>query len=76
LVVVPDPRRRAAGRGAWVHPDPACVEQAIKRRAFVRALRIPVGHRIDPSAVAGYVAEYERTDRTSQRSSINATESQ
>ena len=66
VVAVPDPRRRAAGRGAWVHPDPACVEQAIKRRAFVRALRIPVGHRVELRAVADYVAELESTDRTSR----------
>jgi uncharacterized protein len=66
VLVVPDPRRRAAGRGAWVHPDPACVEQAIKRRAFVRALRIPVGHRVELGSVARYVAELESTDRTSR----------
>ena len=39
--VVPDPRRAHAGRGAWLHPDPACVELAQRRRAFGRALRLP-----------------------------------
>jgi uncharacterized protein len=38
-VVVPDPRRRSQGRGAYVHPDPACVRLATERRAFGRALR-------------------------------------
>jgi predicted RNA-binding protein YlxR (DUF448 family) len=28
------------GRGAWLHPDQQCLHVAIRRRAFVRALRI------------------------------------
>ena len=28
------------GRGAWLHPVTQCVQQAIRRRAFTRALRI------------------------------------
>jgi predicted RNA-binding protein YlxR (DUF448 family) len=32
---------RLPGRGASVHPDPACVELADRRRAFPRALRVP-----------------------------------
>lgn len=28
------------GRGAWLHPAPACLQAATRRRAFVRALRI------------------------------------
>jgi predicted RNA-binding protein YlxR (DUF448 family) len=40
--VVVDPRRRAPGRGAYVHPDPACVALAVKKRAFGRTLRAPV----------------------------------
>ncbi|WP_084734355.1 YlxR family protein [Rhodococcus sp. RD6.2] len=38
--VVPDPRRRLPGRGAWLHPDRKCLSQAEKRRAFGRALRV------------------------------------
>jgi predicted RNA-binding protein YlxR (DUF448 family) len=37
--VLADPRARAAGRGAWMHPDPSCVALAERRRAFGRALR-------------------------------------
>jgi predicted RNA-binding protein YlxR (DUF448 family) len=37
--VVADAAAAAPGRGAWVHPTPACVESALKRRAFGRALR-------------------------------------
>jgi hypothetical protein len=38
--VRPDPRRRLPGRGAYVHPRPACLALAEKRRAFPRALRL------------------------------------
>jgi predicted RNA-binding protein YlxR (DUF448 family) len=38
--LVVDPERRLPGRGASVHPDPACVDLADKRRAFPRALRV------------------------------------
>ena len=38
---VPDLLGRLPGRGAYVHPDPACVELAERRRAFPRALRAP-----------------------------------
>jgi len=39
-IVVPDPMRRLPGRGAWLHPDPACLRAAERRRAFPRALRV------------------------------------
>ncbi|MDQ5973806.1 MAG: uncharacterized protein QG661_1015 [Actinomycetota bacterium] len=39
--VVPDPGRRLPGRGAHLHPDPGCLERALRRRAFDRALRVP-----------------------------------
>lgn len=52
--VVPDPHRRMPGRGAWLHPDPACVELAVRRRAFGRALR--ASGALDPSPVADHVA--------------------
>ncbi|HEX3788217.1 MAG TPA: YlxR family protein [Pseudonocardiaceae bacterium] len=39
--VVPDPRRRLPGRGAWLHPSPDCLRAAERRRAFPRALRVP-----------------------------------
>jgi predicted RNA-binding protein YlxR (DUF448 family) len=39
-VLVPDPRARLAGRGAWVHPDLECLDLAVRRRALARALRL------------------------------------
>ncbi|WP_270771657.1 MULTISPECIES: YlxR family protein [Actinomycetaceae] len=33
-----DPTSAQPGRGAWIHPDPTCIETARKRRAFQRAL--------------------------------------
>jgi hypothetical protein len=38
--VTVDSARKLPGRGAWLHPDPQCLRAAIRRRAFVRALRI------------------------------------
>jgi predicted RNA-binding protein YlxR (DUF448 family) len=59
-LVVPDPRHRARGRGAWLHPDPACVELAQRRRAFARALR--VAGPIDAAPALEYVAEHTRQE--------------
>lgn len=35
-----DERATAPGRGAWLHPDQDCLDQAERRRAIGRALRI------------------------------------
>jgi predicted RNA-binding protein YlxR (DUF448 family) len=37
--VVVDPRASLPGRGAWLHRDRGCLEQAIARKAFARAFR-------------------------------------
>jgi predicted RNA-binding protein YlxR (DUF448 family) len=39
---IPDPSGTLPGRGAWVHPTRDCIETAIKRKAFGRALRTTV----------------------------------
>ncbi|AWT26004.1 MULTISPECIES: YlxR family protein [Corynebacterium] len=39
--VVPDPRRRLPGRGAWITPTVEAYETAVQRRAFARALHVP-----------------------------------
>jgi len=33
---------RASGRGAYLHPDPPCIESARKKRSLDRALRTPI----------------------------------
>lgn len=38
-LVQPDPRHRVPGRGAHLHPVLNCFDQAVRRRAFARALR-------------------------------------
>ncbi|HEX2823845.1 MAG TPA: YlxR family protein [Streptosporangiaceae bacterium] len=38
-VIRPDPRARLPGRGAYLHPQLACLELARRRRSFPRALR-------------------------------------
>lgn len=53
IFVVPDPGHRLSGRGAWLHPSTECFEQAVRRKAFVRALRLKAGP--DVSAVAAHL---------------------
>ncbi|MDQ1628351.1 MAG: uncharacterized protein QOI54_2095 [Actinomycetota bacterium] len=45
---VPDPHRRLPGRGAHLHPDPACLALAQRRRALPRALRAETPLDLDP----------------------------
>ncbi|MBC9723642.1 YlxR family protein [Streptomyces sp. TRM68367] len=52
----PDPRGTLPGRGAYVHPALVCLDQAVRRRAFTRALRAPGA--LDTKALRRYV---ERT---------------
>ncbi|WP_051063578.1 MULTISPECIES: YlxR family protein [Nocardiopsis] len=51
-LVTPDPDRRAPGRGAYLHPDPACRASAERRGAWQRAFRVRA--RLDASRVAAY----------------------
>ncbi|MEO7196523.1 MAG: YlxR family protein [Pseudonocardiaceae bacterium] len=52
-ILVPDPRRRCPGRGAWLHPDLGCLRLAERRRAFPRALRAPGA--LDTAAVHAFL---------------------
>ncbi|MFJ9151528.1 YlxR family protein [Streptomyces sp. NPDC102270] len=38
---VPDHRGTLPGRGAYIHPALVCLDQAVRRRVFTRALRAP-----------------------------------
>ncbi|WP_234706118.1 YlxR family protein [Mycolicibacterium setense] len=51
--VTVDPTASLPGRGAWLHPDQQCAQMAVRRRAFVRALRLTGSP--DTSAVIEYV---------------------
>ena len=51
--VIVDTGSNLPGRGAWLHPVPQCVHQAIRRRAFTKALRIAGSP--DTSAVVGHL---------------------
>ena len=60
--VVLDPVRRLPGRGAHLHPDGACVERAVQRRAIPIALRLPGN--VDLSEVIEWADRLTaRTDR-------------
>ncbi|WP_369193442.1 YlxR family protein [Streptomyces djakartensis] len=52
---VPDHRGTLPGRGAYVHPATVCLDQAVRRRAFARALRAPGA--LDTKALRHYVEQ-------------------
>ena len=53
--LVPDVRHRLPGRGAWLHPETACLEVAVRKRAFGRALRLQVP--ADAAALTAYLRD-------------------
>ena len=57
--VVVDPRLRLPGRGAWLHPTPECLDLAVRRKAFGRALRVKAF--LDVAAVNAYVEAREQS---------------
>jgi predicted RNA-binding protein YlxR (DUF448 family) len=57
--VVADPRVRLPGRGAWLHPTPECLDLAVRRKAFGRALRVKV--LLEVAAVSAYIDAYEQS---------------
>ncbi|GLW48519.1 DNA-binding protein [Streptomyces sp. NBRC 14336] len=52
---VPDHRGTLPGRGAYVHPALVCLDLAVRRRAFPRALRAPGP--LDTTALRHYVEQ-------------------
>jgi hypothetical protein len=52
---VPDHRGTLPGRGAYVHPALVCLDLAVRRRAFTRALRAPGA--LDTKALRLYVEQ-------------------
>ena len=52
---VPDHRGTLPGRGAYIHPALVCLDLAVRRRAFTRALRAPGA--LDTKALRLYVEQ-------------------
>ncbi|WP_420830300.1 YlxR family protein [Corynebacterium uropygiale] len=62
--LLPDPRRRLPGRGAWITPTPQACAQAEKKRAWGRALR--VSGRVDASAITAFIDEATSEQRKTE----------
>ena len=65
--LVPDPHRRAEGRGAWVHRDERCIGTALDRKALTRSLRVAgtVSHDAVAEVLGTLRLERENEERTS-----------
>jgi predicted RNA-binding protein YlxR (DUF448 family) len=59
--VVADCSATRSGRGAWIHLTVSCVETAIKRRAFGRALRVSTP--LDTEGLLAVLAEHHKEHR-------------
>jgi predicted RNA-binding protein YlxR (DUF448 family) len=69
--VVADPRLRLPGRGAWLHPTPECLDLALRRKAFGRALRVKAF--LDVAAVGAYVEAREQSVVKAAGSTLEST---
>ncbi len=63
--LLPDPRRRAEGRGAWVHRDARCIATALDRKAFTRSLR--VAGTVSQDAITEVLGALRPADETTRR---------
>ncbi|MFH8365270.1 YlxR family protein [Streptomyces sp. NPDC018031] len=61
-VCVPDRRGTLPGRGAYVHPATVCLDLAVRRRAFPRALKSPGP--LDTAALRRYIEQSARAEQT------------
>lgn len=64
VVVQPDPTGTAPGRGAHLHPTSECYDQAVRRKAFARALRRQAGAEFSSALVADYLDSLNLNDPT------------
>ncbi|HTW20236.1 MAG TPA: YlxR family protein [Mycobacteriales bacterium] len=60
--VLPDPRGRASGRGAHLHPTTECLALAERRRAFPRAFRVPGP--LSTGALLDYLTQHDRNEQS------------
>ncbi|WP_083542545.1 YlxR family protein [Kribbia dieselivorans] len=73
FVLTPDPRHRLPGRGAWLHPSRSCLDLALRRRAFPRALRVTAA--VDSAVLVEYLgAMTEVESETETESGFDADE--
>ena len=72
--VVADPRLRLPGRGAWLHPTPECLDLAVRRKAFGRALRVKAF--LDVSALSEYVEAHKQSVVTAVSSTLESAAQQ
>ena len=59
-LVLPDPDRRAPGRGAHLHPAIECFELAVRRKAFPRAFKVQGP--LDVTGLREYVAQRDKQE--------------
>jgi predicted RNA-binding protein YlxR (DUF448 family) len=74
FIATPDLRRRLPGRGAWLHPSPDCLDLALRRRAFARALRL--SGPLDTTALAATLAGQAGPDQDQTRTSTSTSKKQ
>ncbi|MCC7128135.1 MAG: YlxR family protein [Microbacteriaceae bacterium] len=63
--LVADQTATMSGRGAWVHAASDCVQSAISRRAFAKALRVegPIStHRVLTDIIAAKATQEEQAE--------------
>ena len=65
FAVIVDDRSSLPGRGAWLHPASQCAQQAVRRRAFTKALRIAGSP--DTSAVVEHIEFLSAPDHPGNR---------
>ncbi|MFC5432198.1 YlxR family protein [Microbacterium suwonense] len=53
-----DERAVMPGRGAWLHPTSECLDAALRRRAFARALRVSPSLDFPEAATAQITERY------------------
>ncbi|MGO2684242.1 YlxR family protein [Microbacterium sp.] len=57
-ILVFDERAVLPGRGAWVHPTRECLDTAIRRQAFARALRVSASIGFSEAAVSQTIEQH------------------
>jgi predicted RNA-binding protein YlxR (DUF448 family) len=59
-VVVVDETKSMPGRGAWLHLSSDCLDKAVRRRAFARALRVSDSPNV--TAIVSYMTQKAGTE--------------